>query len=207
MTGLELVALSQGAASGIQAGVGLYQMIKSQRQLNALKRQRMPSVMDAAAPYQENIKLARRQYEQGLDPATRRMISEQAATAQAGVFRSAGEMGQAGQSLSRLAGFNAYQGALQMGSMDVAARQRGMSALTSANLQYGNLLREDARARRQYRMSLEQQLGYAKSEGRQNIMGSVSGLAKTGVTVGSMYGGNELGGDIAINPYASYYQK
>jgi len=63
--------------------------------------------------------------------------------------------------------------------MDVEARQRGMRALTSANLRYGSLLTEDARARRQYRMALEQQLGYAKSEGRQNIMGALSGATTT----------------------------
>lgn len=201
MTGLELIALSQGAASVAQAGTGIYQMIKSQRELNNLKRQKMPSVMDAATPYQENIELARKQFEQGLDPATRRIVSEQAARSQAGVLRSASEMGQSGQALSRIAGFNTYQGGLQMGGMDVAARQRGLSALTSANLQYGNLLREDARARRQYRMALEQQLGYAKSEGRKNIMGSLEGVAKTGVSIGSQYMGNDLGGNLAYNNY------
>jgi len=172
--------LAAQAVQGVaQAGVGAYQMIRSQRELNRLRRQRMPSVLEARDPFVENIRMARQQYERGLDPATQRIMREQAARSQAGQFRRAGELGQSGAALSAIAGMNQYQSALQLGQMDVEARQRGMRALTSANLRYGSLLTEDARARRQYRMALEQQLGYAKSEGRQNIMGALSGATTT----------------------------
>ena len=179
MTGLELMLAAQAVQGVAQAGVGAYQMIRSQRELNRLRRQRMPSVLEARDPFVENIRMARQQYERGLDPATQRVMREQAARSQAGQFRRAGELGQSGAALSAIAGMNQYQSALQLGQMDVEARQRGMRALTSANLRYGSLLTEDARARRQYRMALEQQLGYAKSEGRQNIMGALSGATTT----------------------------
>jgi len=179
MTGLELMLAAQAVQGVAQAGVGAYQMIRSQRELNRLRRQRMPSVLEARDPFVENIRMARQQYERGLDPATQRIMREQAARSQAGQFRRAGELGQSGAALSAIAGMNQYQSALQLGQMDVEARQRGMRALTSANLRYGSLLTEDARARRQYRMALEQQLGYAKSEGRQNIMGALSGATTT----------------------------
>jgi hypothetical protein len=194
MTGLELMMIAQLAGSVGQAGRGVYQTVRAQRELNKLKRQKMPSVLEARDPYMENIRMARKQYEGGLDPATQRMIREQASRSQVGAFRQAGEMGQSGQALSRLAGLNQYQSSLQLGQMDAAARQRGMSSLMGANLQYGSLLREDARSRRQYRMALEQQLGYAKQEGIQNIMGAYTGAAKTATNVGSQYGGGTIPG-------------
>lgn len=183
MTGLELMLAAQAVQGVAQAGVGAYQMIRSQRELNKLRRQKMPSVLEARDPFVENVRMARQQYERGLDPATQRIIREQAARTQAGQFRRAGELGQSGAALSAMAGMNQYQSSLQLGQMDVEARQRGMRALTSANLRYGSLLTEDARARRQYRMSLEQQLGYAKSEGRQNIMGALSGATTTATNI------------------------
>jgi len=183
MVGLSAMLLAQGAGVAIQGLAGVNQMIQAQKQLNQLKREKMPSVLEAKGPMMENISMARRQYERGLDPTTIALAKGQQSSEAARNRRylEGTSGGQLSAAASRMGAAGSSQTALGLASMDVAARQRGMSALASANLQYSGLLAEDARARRQYRMALEQTLGQVKQQGRANIIGAFQGAAQ-GIT-------------------------
>jgi len=167
-------------SAGVQAGMGGWQMIKSQRELNRLKQQKMPSLLEAMAPYKENQALARKMYEQGLDPTTMRLAQQQQATEAARNQRYLADVsgGQLSGVASRLGALGTAQTGLGLAQMDVAARQRGMSALTSANLSIGQLQQQDVMNRLNYRMQMEQALGMAKQQGRQNIAGAAGSLGQ-----------------------------
>lgn len=195
MDPLTMMLISQGVSTGVGAIAGISQMAKAQSELSKLKMQKTPSVLEAKGPLMENIKLSRSQFERGLDPTSLRLARQQTATENLRNQRYFQDIsgGQLSQAASRMSALGTAQSGLGLASMDVAARQRGMSALMSANQMYSGLLREDAAQRRQYRMMLEQQLGYAKSEGRQNIMNAIEGAAK-GVTNYAMADAGFFGG-------------
>lgn len=203
---------AQGISSILGASIGARQMRKSKLELAGLKKEKMPSVLEAAGPLRENIDIARQQYERGIGQQSIDLARQQNALDVRKSQRYFQDIsgGQMSSAASRLGAMGTAQTGLGLASMNIAARQRGMSALISGNQQMAGLMREDAANRRQYRMALEQQLGYARSEGRGNIVNAVQGAAM-GVTNYAMgeagfFGGGSPGYNQGYDANAAYLQ-
>jgi len=167
------------AAMAAQAGYGLYRGIKAQQGLRALQKQRMPSLMEAMGPLQENRRLYEQQFRQGLTPATRNMAQQQFAATQLGQQRAAADLsgGQMSSALSRLGALNTGQFALGLGAQNEAAQRAGMAGMIGANQSISGLQRADAAQRLQQRLQQEQAYGQAMQQGFQDVLGAAGGLA------------------------------
>lgn len=192
MDPLTLMLLS----AGTQTAMGGFQMLKSQRELNKLKRIAQPSLLEnkALSPFNRNIGLATEQMNRGLNPATMRIAEESAARAGASQYRQATELsgGQLGSAIGRLGSLGRFQTATNLAQMDIAERGRGRSALMQANATLGSIYQQDAQQRINQRMQLEQNLGTAKSQGRQNIAGAAGSLGRYAMyDAGMMSSGKE----------------
>lgn len=178
MDPLTLMLLS----AGTQAAMGGFQMLKSQKELNRLKNLPKPSLLEnkALSPFNQNVLMAREQMQRGLNPATMRIAEESAARAGASQYRQATELsgGQLGSAISRLGSMGRYQTATNLAQMDMAERGRGRSALMQANSVLGSIYQQDAQQRINQRMQLEQNLGMAKQQGRQNIAGALGSMGQ-----------------------------
>lgn len=181
-------------SAGTQAAMGGFQMLKSQRELNKLKKLPKPSLLEnkALSPFTQNVMMARDQMQRGLNPATMRIAEESAARAGASQYRQATELsgGQLGSAISRLGSMGRYQTATNLAQMDIAERGRGRSALMQANSVLGSIYQQDAQQRINQRLNLEQNLGTAKQQGRQNIAGAAGSLGQYAMyDAGMMSGG------------------
>jgi hypothetical protein len=167
------------AAMAAQGGSALYRLIKAQQGLDAVKKQRMPSLMEAMAPLQENRRLYEQQFRQGLTPATRNLAQQQFAATQLGQQRAAADLsgGQMSSALSRLGALNTGQFALGLGAQNEAAQRAGMVGMIGANQGISALQRADAAQRLQQRLELERQLGLGFQQAGQDIVGAFGGLA------------------------------
>lgn len=167
------------AAMAAQGGSALYRLIKAQQGLDAVKKQRMPSLMEAMAPLQENRRLYEQQFRQGLTPATRNMAQQQFAATQLGQQRAAADLsgGQMSSALSRLGALNTGQFALGLGAQNEAAQRAGMAGMIGVNQGISALQRADAAQRLQQRLELERQLGLGFQQAGQDILGAFGGLA------------------------------
>lgn len=167
------------AAMAAQAGYGLYRGIKAQQGLRALQKQRMPSLMEAMGPLQENRRLYEQQFRQGLTPATRNLAQQQFAATQLGQQRAAADLsgGQMSSALSRLGALNTGQFALGLGAQNEAAQRAGMAGMIGANQSISGLQRADAAQRLQQRLQQEQAYGQAMQQGFQDVLGAAGGLA------------------------------
>jgi hypothetical protein len=164
-----------------QAGYGLYRGIKAQQGLRALQKQRMPSLMEAMGPLQENRRLYEQQFRQGLTPATRNLAQQQFAATQLGQQRAAADLsgGQMSSALSRLGALNTGQFALGLGAQNEAAQRAGMVGMIGANQSISGLQRADAAQRLQQRLQMEQAYGQAMQQGFQDVLGAAGGFAKS----------------------------
>lgn len=180
-------------SAGTQTAMGGYQMIKSQRELNKLKNLPMPSLLEnkALSPFTQNVMMARQQMQQGLNPATMRIAEESAARAAASQYRQATELsgGQLSSAIGRLGSMGRYQTATNLAQMDLAERGKGRSALMQANAVLGSIYQQDVQQRLNRRMQLEQNLGIAKQQGRQNIAGAAGSLGQYAMYDAGMMGG------------------
>lgn len=178
MDPLTLMLLS----AGTQTALGGYQMIKSQSQLNKMKRTPVPSLLEpqALSPFTQNINLAKQQYQMGLNPTTRAIAEQNAASTAASQYRQATDIsgGQLSSAIGRIGNLGQYQTASNLAQMDIAERAKGRSALMQANSVLGSIYQQDVQQRLNRRMQLEQNLGLAKQQGRQNIAGAVGSLGQ-----------------------------
>jgi hypothetical protein len=169
-------------STGTQGALGAYQMIQSQSQLNKLKRTPMPSLLEPQAldPFKRNMNLANQQYQRGLSPITRGIAEQSAAAASASQYRQATDIsgGQLSSVIGRIGAMGQYQTASNLAQMDVAERGRGRSALMQANAALGSIYQQDSQQRLNRRMQLEQTLGTAKSQGRENVAGAAGALGQ-----------------------------
>jgi hypothetical protein len=169
-------------SSGTQTALGAYQMIQSQSQLNKLKRTPIPSLLEPQAldPFKRNVNLANQQFQRGLSPITRGIAEQSAAATSASQYRQATDMsgGQLSSVIGRIGAMGQYQTASNLAQMDVAERGRGRSALMQANAALGSIYQQDVQQRLNRRMQLEQSLGTAKSQGRENIAGAAGALGQ-----------------------------
>ena len=162
-----------------QAGYGLYRGIKAQQGLRALQKQRMPSMMEAMGPLQENRRLYEQQFRQGLTPATRNLAQQQFAASQLGQQRAAMDLsgGQMSSALSRMNAANTGQFALGLGAQNEAAQRAGMAGMVGANQSISALQRADAAQRLAQRQQMEQAYGQAMQQGFQDVLGAAGGYA------------------------------
>lgn len=181
--------------AGLELGYNIYRGIKSDKALKALAKQRMPRYMDAAGPLQQNLGMATRQYTQGLSPQAEALAKGTSANQMAGQFRAATDLGggQLGSALGRIGALNTNQLGLQLGSMEQAARERGMQQMMGINQQLSSLQQRDIGQDISNRLNKEQGYGLAK---QQSMMGGLNALSGFGQA--AMYQ-NIYGGD-AVDP-------
>lgn len=165
-------------AAGVQAAYGIYRGIRADRALKELQKQRMPQLMDAAGPLQQNLAMAQRQYTQGLAPQTRALALGTMASQMAAQRRTATDLagGQLGTALGRIGAFNTNQMALNLGVQNQQARERGMLQTTSANAQLSALEQSDIRENIRQRLMMEQAYGQARQQAGQDVIGAIGGF-------------------------------
>ena len=176
----------------VQAGAAGYRMAKAQRDMNALRRQRMPSLTEAAGPLLENRRMYEQQYRQGLTPATRNLAQQQFASSQLAQQRAAMDLsgGQMSAALSRMNAANTGQFSLGLAAQNEAAQRAGMAGLAGTNQAISALQRADAAQRLAQRLELERNLGRSYSEAGQDIVGAV-GAYGMGQLYKDIYGLNK----------------
>jgi len=164
------------AAMAAQAGYGLYRGIKAQKGLRALQKQRMPSYMEAMAPYRENYDLYRQQYVGGMGPGSLNLAQQQFATQQAGLLR-APVSGQLRDQLGRVAAASTGMFAQNLAAQNEAIRRGAISGMTAANQSIAALQQRDVGTRLDQRLRQEQAYGQAMQQGFQDVLGAAGGLA------------------------------
>lgn len=170
-------------AAGVQAGYGIYRGIRADRALKELQKQRMPQLMDAAGPLQQNLAMAQRQYTQGLAPQTRALALGTMASQMAAQRRTATDLagGQLGTALGRIGAFNTNQMGLNLGAQNQQARERGMAQTMSANAQLSGLQQSDIRENIRQRLMMEQAYGMARQQAGQDVIGAIGGLGMAAI--------------------------
>lgn len=165
-------------AAGVQAAYGIYRGIRADRALKELQKQRMPQLMDAAGPLQQNLAMAQRQYTQGLAPQTRALALGTMASQMAAQRRTATDLagGQLGTALGRIGAFNTNQMGLNLGAQNQQARERGMAQTMSANAQLSGLQQSDIRENIRQRLMMEQAYGQARQQAGQDVIGAIGGF-------------------------------
>lgn len=199
-----------------QTGYGIYQMLNSANLMNKLKTEKKPRYMDAASGLQENKALGEQMYKRGLTPSAEAMMDQSAAAQTAGLYRQATDVsgGQMSSLIGRLGASNLYQLGLQKGSLEQAAKERGMGIMMGANREISNLQRADVAQDISYRERTEAALGTAKQQGALNVMGALGAYSQ-----GKQYGDyldylkssnavqpNAASSDLAMNPNSSYQE-
>jgi hypothetical protein len=159
-----------------QAGYGLYRGIKAQQGLRALQKQKMPSFMEAMAPYRENYDLYRQQYVGGMGPGSLNLAQQQFATQQAGLLR-APVSGQLRDQLGRVAAANTGMFAQNLAAQNEAIRRGAISGMTAANQSIAALQQRDVGTRLDQRLRQEQAYGQAMQQGFQDVIGAFGGYA------------------------------
>lgn len=165
-------------AAAVQAGYGIYRGIRADRALKELQKQRMPQLMDAAGPLQQNLAMAQRQYTQGLAPQTRALALGTMASQMAAQRRAATDLagGQLSTALGRIGAFNTNQMGLNLGAQNQQARERGMAQTMSANAQLSGLQQADIRENIRQRLMMEQAYGQARQQAGQDVIGAIGGF-------------------------------
>lgn len=168
-------------SAGLQAGYGIYQAANSASLLKKLSKQKKARYMDAAAPIQENKAIGERMAKTGLDATTRAVAEQTQASAAAGQYRQFTDMsgGQMSSALGRIGAFNTSQLGQQLGTMNQSAIERGRNIQMMANQQISGLQRADVQQDISYRERTESNLGMAKQQGIQNVLGAVGGYAQS----------------------------
>lgn len=172
-------------SAGLQAGYGIYQAANSASLLKKLSKQKKARYMDAAAPIQENRAIGQQMAKTGIDATTRSIAEQTQASAAAGQYRQFTDMsgGQMSSALGRIGAFNTTQLGQQLGAMNQSAIERGRNIQMMANQQISGLQRADVQQDISYRERVESNLGMAKQQGIQNVLGAVGGYAQS-----QMYG-------------------
>lgn len=178
------------ATAAVELGYNIYRGIKADKGLKELSKQRMPQYMDAAAPLQQNLSMARRQFEMGLSPEAIAMSRGLAANQMASQFRAATDLGggQLGSAIGRIGAMNTNQLGLQLGVQDQAARERGMQQMMGINTQLSGLQQRDIAQNISNRLTKEQNYGLAKQQAIQGGINALSGLGQAALYQ-NIYGG------------------
>lgn len=180
----------------LELGYNIYRGIKSDKALKELAKQRMPRYMDAAAPLQQNLAMASRLTTQGLSPQAEALAKGTQAGQMASQYRAATDLagGQLGSAIGRIGAFNVNQMGLQLGSMEQAARERGMQQMMGINQQLSGLQQRDIAQDISNRLQKEQGYGLAK---QQSIMGGLNAISGVGQAAlyQNIYGSDTSGGD------------
>ena len=158
-----------------QAGYGIYQQLNSGKRLADLSKEKKPRYMDAAGEIQQNRAMGEQLYKTGLAPSVEAMMDQSAAAQTAGLYRQATDVsgGQMSSLIGRLGSANLYQLGLQKGSLEQAAKERGMGIMMGANREISGLKRADIGQDISYRERTEQALGTAKQQGAMNVLGAL----------------------------------
>lgn len=166
-------------AQAAQAGYGLYRGIKAQQGLRALQKQAMPSYLEAMGPLQESRRMYEQQYRQGLTPATRNLAQQQFASSQLGQQRAAMDLsgGQMSSALSRMNAANTAQFVLGLAAQNEREQRAGMAGMVNMNQAISGLQRADAGQRLAQRLDLERNLGAARQQAFQDVLGAAGGYA------------------------------
>jgi hypothetical protein len=180
------------ATAAVELGYNIYRGIKADKGLKELSKQRMPQYMDAAAPLQQNLSMARRQFEMGLSPEAIAMSRSINAGQMASQFRAATDLGggQLGSAIGGIGAMNTNQLGLQLGVQDQAARERGMQQMMGINTQLSGLQQRDIAQNISNRLTKEQNFGLAK---QQAIQGGINALSGLGQAAGGDGGSSNLG--------------
>lgn len=172
-------------SAGLQAGYGIYQAANAANMLNKLSKQRKARYMDAAGPIQQNRQLGMKQMQQGLSPVTRAVAEQTFAGQRASQYRQATDLsgGQLSSAIGRIGALGNTNLALNLAQQSQLATERGQGLLMNANQQISGLQRADVQQDISYRERVESNLGMAKQQGIQNVLGAVGGFAQS-----QMYG-------------------
>lgn len=158
-----------------QTGYGIYQALNAGSRLKKLTAEKKPRYMDASSGIQENKQMGEQLYKTGLVPSAEAMMDQSAAAQTAGLYRRATDVsgGQMSSLIGRLGAANLYQLGLQKGSLEQAAKERGMGIMMGANREISNLQRADVSQDISYRERTESALGTAKQQGALNVLGAL----------------------------------
>lgn len=182
----------------LELGYNIFRGVQSDKALKALQKQRMPRYMDAAAPLQQNLGMATRQFQQGLSPQAEALARGTSANQMAGVFRSATDLGggQLGSAIGRLGAFNTNQLGLQLGVQDQLARERGMQQMMGVNQQLAGLQQRDIAQDISNRLEKERGYGLAKQQAIMGGLNAISGIGQAALYQ-SVYGSDGSDGSKA----------
>lgn len=169
------LAIAQLGLGAIQTGVAL-------KNLNNLRKQRMPQFSDNMGYLDSNAQMWQNRMRGGLDPSTINLFQNQQGMQRASAFRRMQDVsgGQSGSYLGRLAALGNITGGLELAKMSDQARLQAMyqlDAVNRARLAQSNM---QVGADRQYRMQQEQAYGRALQSGTKNLATAIDyGLPST----------------------------
>jgi len=184
-----------------EGGYNIYRGIRAQQGINEISKQRQARYMDAASPIQQNIAMARRQYNQGLSPLAEARAREAFGSSQAKTYRQATEFsgGQMSSALGRMGALQNYRFGSDIAMQDQMARERGQQMLMGQNLQLSGLQQRDVAQDISDRQRTLQNYGLARQQAIQGVFSAASGAvmadmarderAKDRAMLASLYGG------------------
>ena len=184
-----------------EGGYNIYRGIKAQQGINEISGQRQARYMDAASPIQQNIAMARRQYNQGLSPLAEARAREAFGSSQAKTYRQATEFsgGQMSSALGRMGALQNYRFGSDIAMQDQMARERGQQMLMGQNLQLSSLQQRDVAQDISDRQRTLQNYGLARQQAIQGVFSAGTGAvmanmakeerAKDRAMMSSLYGG------------------
>lgn len=169
-------------AALVQIGSGAYRMIKAQRGIDELERQKRRTYTEAAQGLRESKQIAETRRRMGLSPQARTLAQNEIMRNQRNLLRTPAS-GQLRDQLGRTAAATQASGALGLAAMDEKIRQGAEKDLMQINRELTNAAYRDvAQENKEYLMEASA-YGKAKQEGRRSIMGAIGGVAQA-----SMYG-------------------
>ena len=160
-----------------EGGYNIYRGIRAQQGLSEIAGQRQARYMDAASPIQQNIAMARRQYNQGLSPLAEARAREAFGSSQAKTYRQATEFsgGQMSSALGRMGALQNYRFGSDIAMQDQMARERGQQMLMGQNLQLSGLQQRDVAQDISDRQRTLQNYGLARQQAIQGVFSAASG--------------------------------
>jgi hypothetical protein len=172
MDPITLMAIAEG-------GYNIYRGIKAQQGINEISKQRQARYMDAASPIQQNIAMARRQYNQGLSPLAEARAREAFGSSQAKTYRQATEFsgGQMSSALGRMGAMQNYRFGSDIAMQDQMARERAQQMIMGQNLQVSGLQQRDVAQDISDRQRTLQNYGLARQQAIQGIFSAGTGAA------------------------------
>ena len=211
----------------VKGGYDVFRMIESQKNLNALSQKPIPRFSENTSYLGENKNMYQKQFRQGMTPASRALATQNFASAELSNQRAANDMsgGQMSSALSRMAGANNANFALNLAAQNEQVQNQARSGLASTNLQLQT--RKDRDTQNQYNElgAAKEQYGKAFSEAAMGAINAVGGyqMGKLGlqerqkdrdtaieaakISAGLENNGNRINKtDITDdNPYKSYF--